>query len=261
MELPTQRLASWEESCAGHCPCRGVSLARRLPKPPWTPFPKLPTCHQQGTSTQACLMEQSVAWALLHRKQRGSFSHEVSAAPASFLEELEKIGLSGDGSRLGAAQLERLKVTRESNPSLVIRAHEREIQRDLGVRAVVVSQACSRQSSSGGVRVPRFAEDDRHLVFPVSSVQSGPGHGVTPEQAVALLGLDDPDGAQPAGYTPSEHAALAAFHRDQELLDKHTCQGRKRAEAAPSKAQALQVAFEETQESKAMPTCGPSWTR
>ena len=49
------------------------------------------------------------------------------------MEELEKIGLSNDGSRLGAAQLERLKLTRESNSSQVIRAHECELQRDLGV--------------------------------------------------------------------------------------------------------------------------------
>ena len=91
-------------------------------------------------------------WALVPKAERGSVSwrssgcsrkqrelrqpdsgREVSAAAAFSMEELEKIGLSGENSRLGAGQLERLKLTRESNPSLVIRAHERETQRDLGV--------------------------------------------------------------------------------------------------------------------------------
>ena len=34
VELPTQRLASWEEPCAGHRCCRAVSVARRFPWPP-----------------------------------------------------------------------------------------------------------------------------------------------------------------------------------------------------------------------------------
>ena len=118
---------------------------------PWAPSPKLPICHQQGTSTQACLMDQSVAWALVPKatwerlsEKRWLLSCNVGSAsptlvarcrhpPASSMEELEKIGLSNDGSRLGAAQLERLKLTRESNSSQVIRAHECELQRDLGV--------------------------------------------------------------------------------------------------------------------------------
>ena len=118
---------------------------------PWAPSPKLPICHQQGTSTQACLMDQSVAWALVPKatwerlsEKRWLLSCNVGSAsptlvarcrhpPASSMEELEKIDLSNDGSRLGAAQLERLKLTRESNSSQVIRAHECELQRDLGV--------------------------------------------------------------------------------------------------------------------------------
>ena len=140
---------------------------------PWAPSPKLPICHQQGTSTQACLMDQSVAWALVPKatwerlsEKRWLLSCNVGSAsptlvarcrhpPASSMEELEKIGSSNDGSRLGAAQLERLKLTRESNPSLVIRAHERNAAgpRRAAWRAVVLSQACSRQGFAGGVRM------------------------------------------------------------------------------------------------------------
>ena len=78
-------------------------------------------------------LEEALA-ALVQRAIRQPDSgYEVSAAPASSLEELEKIGLSGDSSRPGAAQLQRLNLSRESHSSLVIRAHEREIHRDLGV--------------------------------------------------------------------------------------------------------------------------------
>ena len=140
MELPTQRLASWEEPCAVHRSCRAVSLARRFPGPPWAVSAIPEAAHLSSAG--------NVDSSMPHGPERGVGSGPESNVGASlgealaallqraiclFMEELENIGLSNDGSRLGAAQLERLKLTRESNSSQVTRAHERELQRDLGV--------------------------------------------------------------------------------------------------------------------------------
>ena len=69
--------------------------------------------------------------ALLHQPQ--NHGYEMEAAPAASEEELRRLGLGGDAPRLGAAQLERLLLTRREQPALVIKAHEEEIRRDLGV--------------------------------------------------------------------------------------------------------------------------------
>ena len=254
------------------------------------PSLKLPTRHQQATPTQAWRGPWS-------RKQRGSVSWRSAgcslatcdpparlwlAATASSVEELEKIGLSGDGSRLGAGQLERLKLTRESNPSLVIRAHEREIERDLGV---LLGEPWSYHRHARDKVLPAASG---HPVLRTTIVILSRAldllPGATPAQAQAFLseakrprprratrtssGRDD--GRSWGSTTRMVRSARATRRRNTQLWRPSiatwsswtsTCRGRSRAEAAPRKAQALQMPLEETQEPNAMQTCGPSWTR
>ena len=257
------------------------------------PSLKLPIRHQQTTPTQSmphgaergvgsgpesnvvASLGEALA-ALLRRaiRQPGS-GCEVSAATASSVEELEKIGLSGDGSRLGAGQLERLKLTRESNPSLVIRAHERETQRDLGsyhrhARDKVLPAASGHPVLRTTIVILSRALD---LL-----------RGATPAQAQAFLSQAKRprprratrtssgrnDGRSWGSTTRMVLSARATRRRNTQLWRPSiatwsswtsTCRGRSRAEAAPRKTQALQMPLEETQEPNAMPTCGPSWTR
>ena len=220
-------------------------------------------------SNVGAALEEALATLLQRAIRQRDSGYEVSAASASFLEESEKVGLSSDGSRLGPVQFERLKLTRESNPSLVIRAHERQIQRDLGV---LPREPWSRhRHARDKVLLP--ASGYRGLRRRSSSCLGRSTCYGVPHQSICqatayhpnkqwtygwpLLGLDDPDGAQRLGYTPSEHAALASIAT--RSFWTRTRRGRSRAEAAPGKAQALQMTLEETPELEA--TCGPSWTR
>ena len=159
--------------------------------------------------------------------------YEMSAAPASSLEEMENIGLSGDDSRHGAAQLERLKLTRKSHPSLVIRAHEREIHRDLGVPRELETRfcwrrqgtvACGRRSPSclarsTCCRVPRQSRrrlscrkgTKRPRPRSTTRTSSGRTDGRSWSSTTRMV-------RSAPVYTPSEHAALAAPSRRSTFL-------------------------------------------
>ena len=145
--------------------------------------------------------------------------------------------------RLGAAQLERLKRTREKHPDLVTQAHEQEVQREMGVlpgeswsymrhareRVLPASQGhhglrktvtlLAHALDLHRTQGPEHAEAFLHQAY--KAAQAAAYH---PQKQWAygwpLLGLEDPDGSARPGFTPSEHAALAAYHRDQELLQR-----------------------------------------
>ena len=295
----SSRHSAWRVGrSARHHSCRAVSLARRFPGPPCAipeaahsssagnADPSMPGAERgvgPGPESNVGASLGEALAALLQRAIRQPDSGcEVSAAAASSVEELEKIGLSGDGSRLGAGQLERLKLTRESNPSLVIRAHERETQRDLGV---LLGEPWSYHRHARDKVLPAASG---HPVLRTTIVILSRAldllRGATPAQAQAFLsqakrprprratrtssGRDD--GRSWGSTTRMVRSARATRRRNTQLWRPSiatwsswtsTCRGRSRAEAAPRKAQALQMPLEETQEPNAMPTCGPSWTR
>ena len=120
----------------------------------------------------------------------------------------------------------------------MIRGHELEIQRDLGVLPQE-PWSCHRHARDKVLQAAPGYHGLRKTIVILSRALDLL-RGATPEQTQAflsqaykaaqatayhpnkqwtygwpLLVLDDPDGAQRPGHTPSDHAALAVFHRDQ----------------------------------------------
>ena len=145
--------------------------------------------------------------------------------------------------KLGAAQLERLKRAREQQPLLVAQAHAREVQRALGVlpgeawsysrhaKDIVQPAASGHHGLRKVVAILAQALDlhrvkgaDHSVAFLHQAYKAAQAACYHPQKQWTygwpLLGLEDPDGTQQPGFTPSEHAALAAFHRDRELLHR-----------------------------------------
>eukprot|EP00971_Amphidinium_carterae_P302190 6004039-Amphidinium_carterae.2 len=171
--------------------------------------------------------------------------YEPALTSAGTLEELESIGLGADGlGKLGAAQLERLRLTRESHPELIIQSQERELMRELGVlpnegwsymrhaREKVLPNASGHHGLRKTVMILAHALDLHRVKGPEHS-RAFLAQAYKASQAAAyhpnkqwswgwpLLGLDDPDGVSRPGFTASEFAALSAYHRDQEALNRH----------------------------------------
>lgn len=75
------------------------------------------------------------ALAMLLQKLSGADGDEDAGALASSADDYAHLGLRGGAGRLGAHQMERLHLSREARPSVVIESHQREIEKDLGVLA------------------------------------------------------------------------------------------------------------------------------
>ena len=149
--------------------------------------------------------------------------------------------LLADSSKLGAAQIERLKLTRAHRPQLVIQAHEREVVKDLGAlpgeswsymrhaKEKVLPSAAGHAGLKKTVVLLAHALDlhrttsaDQAYAFLSQAYKAAQAASYHPNKqwtyAWPLLGVDDPDGQMRPGLTAAEHAALAAYHRDQEVI-------------------------------------------
>eukprot|EP00971_Amphidinium_carterae_P350475 6491567-Amphidinium_carterae.1 len=173
-----------------------------------------------------------------------SSGYEAGLSGAGSVEDLDHLTLGADGlGKLGAAQIERLRLTRESQPSLVVQAHERDVQRDLGI---LPGEGWSHMRHARERVLPHAAGYHGLRKFTVILAQAldlhrvqGPEHSraflcqaykcaqaasVHPQKqwgyAWPLLGIEDPDGVARPTMMPSETAALAAYHRDQEQVQK-----------------------------------------
>ena len=142
------------------------------------PSLKLPIRHQQATPTQAWRGPWS-------RKQRGSVSWRSAGCSLATCDPPARLWLRGVGrgclfcGRVGEDRPVRRWQSAWGWAARAPEAHSRiePFAGDSGPRArntagpgraawraVVLSQACSRQGFAGGVRPPCLADDDRHLV-------------------------------------------------------------------------------------------------
>jgi hypothetical protein len=181
--------------------------------------------------------------ALLARMCRQPTGYEAPLGETSSDQEL-----LSDSSRLGAAQVERLKLIRAKRPQLVIQAHEREVVKDLGAlpgeawsytrhaKEKVLPAAAGHAGLKKTVVLLAHALDlhrtagaDQAYAFLSQAYKAAQSASYHPNKqwtyAWPLLGVDDPDGPQRASLTAAEHAALAAYHRDQEVISKQIAGG------------------------------------
>ena len=163
----------------------------------------------------------------------------LTAPVVGSVEELQQLGLQSN--RLGATQLERLRLAREQNPKLTTEAHAREVRRDLkvlpgeawsyskhaeahllpsavgfhGLRktVVILAHALDLHRTEGG---------DASQAFLAQSYKAAQAACLHPQKQWSfgwpLLGLPDPDGPARPSFTPAENSALTAFHRDAEVI-------------------------------------------
>eukprot|EP00971_Amphidinium_carterae_P031035 610805-Amphidinium_carterae.1 len=112
---------------------RGTALAEAHQVVTGEPFkPDRPPTVPQSTPPDPAVLLASALQKLMNKS--GASGYEPALTSAGTLEELEAIGLGSDGlGKLGAAQLERLRLTREAHPELIIQSQERELVRELGV--------------------------------------------------------------------------------------------------------------------------------
>eukprot|EP00971_Amphidinium_carterae_P325959 6456538-Amphidinium_carterae.1 len=170
--------------------------------------------------------------------------YEAALSGAGSVEDLESLTLGAEGlGKLGAAQLERLRLTREAQPSLVVQAHERDIQRDLGIlpgegwshlrhaRERVLPHAAGYHGLrkftvilAKALDLHRVHGPEQSQAFLCQAYKCAQAASVHPQKqwgyAWPLLGLEDPDGVARPTMMASESAALAAYHRDQEQIQK-----------------------------------------
>lgn len=166
--------------------------------------------------------------------------YDGPSGPASSLEELEALQ---SADRLGAVQVERLRQTCERRPDLIVLAHERETTRRLSVlageswsfskhaREQVLPLAAQHHTLRKIVVIlahlldlARTETPSRVYAFATQAYKAAQAAASHPNKEWSygwpLLNIDDPDVAPRPLYTPTEHAALAAWHRDQVAIDR-----------------------------------------
>ena len=148
------------------------------------------------------------------------------------------------GSKLGATQIERLRLSREQRPELTIAAHEQQIIAELMVlpgegwsysrhaKEKVQSNAAGYHGLRKCVVILAAALDlhrtkgaEQSRAFLSQAYKAAQSAALHPQKQWGfgwpLLGIPDPDGVSRPGYTPAETSALAAWHRDFDLLSPH----------------------------------------
>ena len=142
--------------------------------------------------------------------------------------------------------MEKLKRSREQQPTLTSTAHEKEVMQDLkvlpgeawsygrhaeqtvlpqcvgyhGLRKtiVILAETLDQFRTRGPDHARAFvAQAYKAAQCAASHPQHQWGYGWP------LLGIPDPDGSAKPGYTAAEAAALAAWHRDQQLWLQNKC--------------------------------------
>ena len=176
-------------------------------------------------------------------------SRDAGGDPAlpETVEELSELGLSASSGKLGATQIERLRMSREKRPELTVAAHEKELMRDLSVlpgeswsyrrhaEQLVMPQAAGYHGLRKTIAILAEALDlhrvkgaDHSRAFLSQAYKAAQCAALHPQKQWGygwpLLGIADPDGQARPGYTPAESSALAAWHRDSELW-KQSLQG------------------------------------
>ena len=240
--LAAARTVMWADQAAAppeHAGPPGLLRVRSKAAPP-TPSAPTPTEPYLVETLQAMTSAlQRVGTA------KASSGYEPLEGAATTLEELEQLGISHDlGAKMGAAQLERLRLTREARPELVSLAHEKEIQRALKVlpgeawsygrhaREHVLPAAAGHHGLRKFVTILAHALDigrtqgsDHMTAFVHQAYKAAEGAALHPQKQWTygwpLLGIDDPDGLARPGFSPAEHAALAAYHKDREQLGRY----------------------------------------
>ena len=144
----------------------------------------------------------------------------------------------------GAHALERIRRTRRQRPDVVVVAHEKSARADLGTLAGESwswAQHCERKVLP---HVKTFRTLQRVLAAVAGALDEGRTHGLECQNAYLhhlyrclehaakdpghelgyafpILGIDDPGAPRPrTGWASLEHGALAAYHKEEHLLDQ-----------------------------------------
>jgi hypothetical protein len=193
------------------------------------------------------LKDISAAMKSLASRQTASSSsgYDLNLATAGSVEELESLGVSSESlGRLGSVQIQRLNLTREKHPSLVSEAHARSVRTEMGV---LPGEAWSYGKHAEGHVLPRAAghhglrkfvailahaldlertrTPEHTMAFLHQAYKAASAAACHPqkqwEYGWPLLGLKDPDGPALPSFTAAEHASLASFHREKEVVQKN----------------------------------------
>ena len=168
-----------------------------------------------------------------------------SVTPASTVEEAELLmgGAPATSGASGAAGLERLKLTMEKRPDLILLAFERSIKKTLGVlpgEAWTVQRHAKEQvmpaaGNHGALKrtililahlldLARTEEPARAFAFAAQAYKAAHAAALHPSKewryGWPLLNLEEPDMPARVPYTPGEFAALASWHKDAAIIEK-----------------------------------------
>ena len=180
----------------------------------------------------------------------GSVEDDFGLGTSAMGSEDEYAGLwNGEAARSasrpgGALAIERIRRTREVHPEVVVVSHEKTARQSMGVlpgeawswrrhcydqvlphvktfrtlrRMLVAVAAGLDEGRMGGP--DRMAAYFHHLYRVLESAAKEPGHDLA--WGFPVLGIEDPDsGRSKAGWAPAEDAALAAYHKEEHLMEQ-----------------------------------------
>lgn len=163
--------------------------------------------------------------------------------PAGSEGEYNALWSASGQKQSGYIAIQRIRATRETQPSIVIVSHERTAREAMGVlpgeswswgrhckehllphirtfrtlrRLAVAVAAGLDEGRVGGTE--RMAAYFHHLYRVIETAAKDPGHELT--WGFPILGVHDPDAPRPAaGWSTGETAALAAYHREEHAME------------------------------------------
>jgi len=171
--------------------------------------------------------------------QKGSLGgYEDGVRGANSLEELEEVS----GQKMGQAQISRLLITAENRPELLLISSERTVKRDLNVlpgeswsytrhaKDLFLPAAGNHKALrkciillAHSLDLARTEKPERVYAFLVQAYKAAQAAALHPQKEWSygwvLTGLEEEAVSRPR-YSAQEHVALAAYHRDQQIIDK-----------------------------------------
>lgn len=192
----------------------------------------------------------ALAKAITGQRGGGSLEDDFGLGTGISGSEDEYMDLwGGETSRTGGRPggilaIEKIRRTRELRPEVVVVSHEKTARQSMGVlpgeawswrrhctdqvlphvrtfrtlrRMLVAVAAGLDEGRMGGPE--RMAAYFHHLYRVLESAAKEPGHDLA--WGFPILGIEDPDGPRSrAGWAPAEDAALAAYHKEEHLMEQ-----------------------------------------
>jgi hypothetical protein len=214
-----------------------------------TAQPAGPSAAEGGSADPTATALLALAKAITGQKG-GSLEDDFGLGTGAMGSEEEYAELwNGESARsatkpTGLLAIEKIRRTRELHPEVVIVSHEKTARQVMGVlpgEAWSWRRHCADQvlphvrtfrtlrrmlvAVAAGLDEGRMGGPDRmaayfhHLYRVLESAAKEPGHDMA--WGFPILGIEDPDASRArAGWAPAEDAALAAYHKEEHLMEQ-----------------------------------------